>query len=75
MSEILYDSDASLRLISNELRNILRREVPTDRSESLKQFVRRTVIRPGQSLSDCFRQRLEGNGLRQVLHVLSERRA
>lgn len=30
MSEILYDSDASLRLISSELRNILCREIPTD---------------------------------------------
>ena len=30
MAEILYDSDASLRLISTELRNILARDVPTD---------------------------------------------
>jgi len=30
MSEILYDSDASLRLITTELRNILTRDYPTD---------------------------------------------
>ena len=30
MAEILYDSDASLRLIASELRNILARERPTD---------------------------------------------
>jgi len=30
MAEILYDSDASLRLITSELRNILSRECPSD---------------------------------------------
>jgi hypothetical protein len=30
MSEILYDSDASLRLIASELRHILTRDCPTD---------------------------------------------
>lgn len=30
MAEILYDSDASLRLIASELRHILSRECPTD---------------------------------------------
>jgi hypothetical protein len=30
MAEILYDSDASLRLITSELRNILSRDCPTD---------------------------------------------
>ena len=30
IAEILYDSDASLRLITSELRNILARDYPTD---------------------------------------------
>ncbi len=30
LSEILYDSDASLRLITSELRNILARDYATD---------------------------------------------
>ena len=36
MAEILYDSDASLRLITSELRNILARECPTDPEKILE---------------------------------------
>jgi hypothetical protein len=38
MAEILYDSDASLRLITSELRNILARDCPTDPERILEEI-------------------------------------
>ena len=48
MSEILYDSDASLRLIASELRHILTRDCPTD-PERILEAVRQADGDPSDS--------------------------
>lgn len=48
LAEILYDSDASLRLIASELRNILTRETPTD-PERILEAIRLADGEPAES--------------------------